>query len=629
MLSHTPFTGRLPRPVSQDDDFGGVFMPFFLLSRPRDVLRHSLPIVALLVCGWLLIQRMSTMDMTVVFVAVTQVSLQQWLLAAIATMCSFQALGRYDAVWHRILGTGIADRTARTSGMCAVAISQLLGFGVVTASLVRWRCLPTLSLWQSTRLSMAVTLTFTFAAAFLATMALWWLAPPAFLLSNVEILAVLGASAVCAYLAHRFAAPQMTIADVSNIMMWTSIDLLLAGSALYILLPYGIDIPFATIIAAYVLALSIGLISNAPGGVGAFDLTLLALLPTATPEPLFATIVAFRIIYYLGPAMIALAAIARPAARADQPNTDCRIWRNVPQNGALGNIGGQPWLLGHLPLVTAALGPAHGPTTDAAKLDILRRTAWRSGTSVALYNCDPRLAHEARKAGWFVRRTAMEGMIRPALWTTAGRKRQTLRRKLRHAESAGVSIIASSDNDHPLREMGRIARAWRISHGGEHGFSMGRYSPQLVAQQRVFLIYDRDKLVGFVTFMTWKEWTLDLIRHSDDIPDGAVQAAIVKAIETARAEKVDHLSLASVPDPRYTPAIWSNRRAGLIQFKRAFQPIWVPRYHAAPTQAGFWFTGAMIGLAIHRPVNNAPWKLARALKIIMQKYQQMVGRWWL
>ncbi|PUB11282.1 phosphatidylglycerol lysyltransferase domain-containing protein [Yoonia sediminilitoris] len=186
-------------------------------------------------------------------------------------------------------------------------------------------------------------------------------------------------------------------------------------------------------------------------------------------------------------------------------------------------------------------------------------------------------------------------------------------------------ISVAAGNDLPLKQMGKIARAWAMSRGGEHGFSMGRYSPHLVAQKQVFLIYQHAELVGFVTCMTGKE--LDLIRHVDHVPDDALQSAIFTVIETARSEKTRHVSLACAPDPPFAPPFWSNRRAGLIQFKRGFQPIWVPRYHAAPKQAGFWFTGVMIGLASPRPFHNAPWILVLALKIIMQKYQGLTAKW--
>jgi phosphatidylglycerol lysyltransferase len=167
-----------------------------------------------------------------------------------------------------------------------------------------------------------------------------------------------------------------------------------------------------------------------------------------------------------------------------------------------------------------------------------------------------------------------------------------------------------------------IARAWTLSHGGEFGFSMGRFCPSYVARQRVFLVKCDAQSVGFITFhVTKNDWALDLIRHSENIPDGAIHAAIVTAIEVAKNEGVRQLSLASVPDPRFTPKFWANSRAGLTQFKRSFAPTWAPRYLAAPNSWFFWISGAMIGLAIHRPLANAPWKLAATLKFIMQKYQ--------
>ena len=215
----------------------------------------------------------------------------------------------------------------------------------------------------------------------------------------------------------------------------------------------------------------------------------------------------------------------------------------------------------------------------------------------------------------------MEAMIRPTTWTTTGGKRQTLRRKLKQATRAGVSITQAPAQQ-SLRELSSIAHHWAMSHGGEMGFSMGRFCPDYLAHQLVFLIQKDAQTIGFVSFhATSTQWTLDLIRHHNAIPDGAIHAAIVTAITAAKDAGVQQISLANTPDPRYTPDYWASKCAGLIQFKRSFAPIWVGRYHAAPTKLEFWVSAILIGIAIHRPVTNFSWRFAGKLNSIMQNYQ--------
>lgn len=583
--------------------------PVSARQTPPRLLRFGVPTIILIICCSLLWQQIALMDMPAIGATILQVSLTQWGLAALATWCSFQAIGRYDAVWHRILDTGVPPDPARRAGIRAIAIAQTLGFGAITGSLVRWRCLPPLSLWQATQLSFSVTLTFTLCWAAYAIGALWWMAAgfEVLQLSVPTVLCVLAVLMIAVLAGRRRFAPTLSKHDIGRLVGLTGIDMLCAALALYILLPDTVALPFTSILAAYVIALGVGLISNTPGGAGAFDLTLLTLLPLSTPEPLVAAVIAFRAIYYIGPAFLALVAIAKPLRPDPQMANAPAAWGLARQSGELCN----GVHVGKLPLVLTALGPFPRMQHNGHKIRQLSCLSLQQGRITALYNCDPRTAKAARDMGWHVRRTTIEAMIRPQTWSAAGSKRQTLRRKLRHAAQAGITVTQAGP-DMPLAQMQQIATVWALSHGGELGFSMGRYCPLYIKKQRVFLINKDGQAVGFVTFHTGsRDWSLDLIRHVDNLPDGAIQSAIVTAIEAAKSAGVAHLSLACVPDARHTPAFWSARRAGLTQFKRSFVPIWVPRYHAAPNRAAFWFSGFVIAIAIHRPLSNLCWKLRR------------------
>ncbi len=579
------------------------------------VLRIIFPVMLLGICGAILWQDIAAMDTAAIWQAVAQVTWMQWALAGVATWCSFQAIGRYDAMWHRHLKTGVPPWLARRSGIRAIAIAQTLGFGALTGSLVRWYSLPRMTLWQATRVSVAVTVAFSACWAVWALLALLWLGGHAGVSPFVPIVIVVAAIPVGLWVRHQFA-PGLQGKDIAALLCLTAIDLFCAAVALYLVIPQGADIAFLPLLAAYVIALGVGLIANTPGGAGAFELTLLSLLPMATPEPLIAAIIAFRIVYYLIPATLALLALARPApAQADDP-TAAAMWGLTQQSGETGRIGNVDLLLGDLPLILTTLGPQPKPVPVTA----FWKQAVCQGKLPVCYNADPRTALATRNSGWHVRRVAIEAILRPADWTTAGGRRQTLRRKLKQAARAGIVVEALKSS--PTAELQNIARSWALSHGGEYGFSMGRFCPQYIAGQRIFLIKKDGYSIGFVSFHTSAdEWMLDLIRHKDNVPDGAIHAAIVAAIDVAKDEAVQRLSLASVPDPRVTPRFWANSRAGLAQFKRSFGPVWVPRYHAAPNRCVFWLGGLIIGVAIYRPVANLPWKLAAKLKFFLQKYQ--------
>ncbi|KJZ20049.1 phosphatidylglycerol lysyltransferase domain-containing protein [Loktanella sp. S4079] len=578
------------------------------------ILKLALPLAFLGICGALLWSKVAAMDHAAIWSTLLQMNFWVCIAAACATWVSLRAVGQYDAIWHEILRTGVPAHRAAASGTTAVAISQSLGFGAITASLARLRLLPQLTLWQITQLSAAISITFMTCWALYALIATWWLGTYSGLSPTWVV------SIACASVALLAAAifgkdrlgGTLTLRHIGRLMGWTMGDIFFATLALYVLIPADAGVGFATVLAAFIIALGAGLMSNSPGGAGAFDLTIITLLNGQ--EELVAALIAFRLIYYVIPALIAAISLAWPTKSAVNCGTGPALWTLTHQTGDLLHIAGRNWFIGKLPFFHCSIGAQQSSPGQAFDLCALRRAAKRRGKCGVLYNCSPRLAATAARAGWFVRRIAMEAIIRPQEWTTHGPKKQRLRRKLRNAEAAGVSIVEQNPSE-PIDDLQKIARDWAIQQGGEMGFSMGRFSPELIREQRTFRITINAQTYGFVTFCTSPDdWHLDLIRYRGNLPDGAIHMAIAAAIEAAATEGVQVISLASVPDPEHTPALWAARKSGLMQFKRSFVPIWVPRYHAAPNRLMFWLSGFAIAIAIHRPLQNLPWKMLQLIK---------------
>ncbi|HET6374917.1 MAG TPA: hypothetical protein VFF88_02615, partial [Methylocella sp.] len=57
----------------------------------------------------------------------------------------------------------------------------------------------------------------------------------------------------------------------------------------------------------YVFACILGVASNAPGGIGVFEAAMLKAVPVSSEGALLASLVLFRVIYYLIPFLFALA----------------------------------------------------------------------------------------------------------------------------------------------------------------------------------------------------------------------------------------------------------------------------------------------------------------------------------
>jgi len=88
------------------------------------------------------------------------------------------------------------------------------------------------------------------------------------------------------------------------------IDMSLAGSVLWWLLPSGAHIGFITFIGAYAIAIIAGIVSHVPGGIGVFETVMLLILRGIPAEALLGSLLAYRAIYYLVPLLFGAALFA-------------------------------------------------------------------------------------------------------------------------------------------------------------------------------------------------------------------------------------------------------------------------------------------------------------------------------
>ena len=94
------------------------------------------------------------------------------------------------------------------------------------------------------------------------------------------------------------------------------LDLCSAAAVLYVLLPSHEGLDFVTFASVYVFACLLGIASHAPGGIGVFEATMLKVLPAPSQEALLASLLMFRILYYVIPFVLALALLAPMKAGA-------------------------------------------------------------------------------------------------------------------------------------------------------------------------------------------------------------------------------------------------------------------------------------------------------------------------
>lgn len=599
------------------------------------ILRQVVPVAVALWFLWIMRGQLGAIDAGAVIAVLRGIDAWAWCGAGLATWVSFRAVGRYDALVQRSMALPTRARAARRSGAAAIAVAQVVGLGLVSGAVVRWRLQPALGLRGAFGVTVRVAVSFLSAWAVLTLAALALLPLPAGFDARVPA----GASAGLVLLAglawsmRDRLLPGLPFA--LRLLGQAAIDCGAAALAFWLLLPEDCAISLVAVVPVYLVALGASLLAGLPGGLGVFEVAVLTALPGVAPEELLATCLAFRAVYYALPGLWAAAVMVRGPLRARKSPCAAGAARAVTtlqrredfiarapraEAGLLRQEGHDLVALRRCGWLTAPAGatlvalldPTGGRHAVAGLLPELTRRARHAGQRPCLYKVGPATAAAARRAGWVVRPVAQELWLDPRAWTATGPGLSGLRRKLRKAAGSELTITAVLPGGRlPVAAMARVAAAWSARQGRERGLSMGRYTPGYAAFQRVFLASHQGRLVAFLTLHAGlAEWTVDLMRQEGGAPDGTMQALVAAAISAAADLGVPRLSLAGACLPQGGEGAvaalcrWVLTRdgaMGLRQFKEAFAPRHQTLYAAAPTPLALVLAMADLIWAIRHP----------------------------
>ena len=245
--------------------------------------------------------------------------------AAAFTAVSFLALTGYDALALRQLKLKVPYPTTALASFTSYAISFTLGFPVITAGTVRYWIYSGRGLSAGKVASLTVIAGLTFWLGMALVIGIGFtvraggvshidhLSPLLNSIIGIAIVAALGGYLVWAAKGHRQAKIQGFKLELPGLWLTLGqiclgvVDLCSAAAVLYILMAPPRDIDYLTFVTVYVFGSLLGIASNAPGGIGVFEATMLKTVPAHSEAALFAALLLFRIIYYLVPFVFALA----------------------------------------------------------------------------------------------------------------------------------------------------------------------------------------------------------------------------------------------------------------------------------------------------------------------------------
>ena len=243
---------------------------------------------------------------------------------------SYLFLTCYDALALRQLRLKVPYRITALASFTSYAVSFTLGFPLLTAATIRYWIYSKRGLSGAKIAALTVIAGFTFWLGMGVVLGLSLIIEAGQLASltfksigvnsSVRLNQILGFGALATVLGYlawvsvkrryikvRHWQLELPGATVSFSQMIVGIgDVCAAAAVLYVLMPADMTLGFTTFLAIYVLAAMLGIASNAPGGIGVFEATILIALSYLPRDEVLGSLLLFRVCYYLVPFVLAL-----------------------------------------------------------------------------------------------------------------------------------------------------------------------------------------------------------------------------------------------------------------------------------------------------------------------------------
>jgi phosphatidylglycerol lysyltransferase len=295
------------------------------VSREPNALRWLGPLLALLVfsaVAYVLHRELAQLHVKSVFAHLHAIPRRHILAALGFTAASYWLLSFYDVLALKYLGKVIPYGRVLFTSFIAYSFGHTLGFAAFTGAAIRFRLYATAGV---TAIDVATISAF---CSLSIGIGLATLAGISFLLGSEHFVMVLHVnrdvsvalgllllSAVAAYglwcsfsrnaveirgWALRAPGPAIGLTQICLGV----IDLSLAAAVLWWLLPPEANIGYIPFLGAYAAAVTAGIISHVPGGIGVFETVILLTLPNVPPEALLGSLLVYRAVYYLVPLLV-------------------------------------------------------------------------------------------------------------------------------------------------------------------------------------------------------------------------------------------------------------------------------------------------------------------------------------
>jgi uncharacterized membrane protein YbhN (UPF0104 family) len=294
---------------------------------------HKIGIVVSLVivvaAGFVLFHLLRDIDLPKVLDAIRNKPPHAIAFAAAFIGCCYVTLTFYDFFSLHTIGHGrVPYRIAALASFTSYSIGHNLGATVFTAGAVRWRIYSAWGLSVIDVAKMAFVTGLTFWLGNIVVLALCFIIEPEAASAVDQLpqwinraLGVGGLVIIASYVLWLLPRPRtigrngwsvtLPNAPLTGVQIAIGIvDLTVGGLAIYSLLPAAPAVDFITVLVIFVTAVLLGFLSHAPGSLGVFEVAILVALPQFAKEELLASLLIFRVLYFVLPLCVAVCVMA-------------------------------------------------------------------------------------------------------------------------------------------------------------------------------------------------------------------------------------------------------------------------------------------------------------------------------
>lgn len=247
----------------------------------------------------------------------------------------------------------------------------------------------------------------------------------------------------------------------------------------------------------------------------------------------------------------------------------------------------------------------------------LATQADRHNAKAAFYQVSTRYIPIYLDLGLSLIKLGEEARVPLADFSLEGKNRSRLRYSFNKLERENMSfeIVQASVMDDLLAELKTISNHWmQDKKAHEKRFSLGFFNDDYLRRCSIALIKKDGRIIAFANLwelQNKEELSIDLMRYEPSAPNGVMEYLIVSLMLWGKVHGYHWFNLGMAPlsglERRPVAPLWNKigntifrfgnefyNFEGLYQYKNKFDPVWQPRYLAAP--AGLSMASALLSV---------------------------------